>query len=114
MDSKRPSVQTIGDADLSQMSVDVPVILSGQFTNPKIQVNTQNAIQSLTTQIIQAQKEKATNTIKDKIGDEINKFLGGGKRIDSTKTDSTKTKEEMVKDKVKDIFGGFTKKKKNN
>lgn len=104
----------LSNTDLSKMSVDVPVTLSGNFKNPKVQVNTQNAIQSLTSQIIQTQKEKATNTIKDKVGDQINSILGGNKAKDSTQTDSTQTKEESVKDKVKDIFGNFTKKKKNN
>ena len=77
-------------------------------------MNTQNAIQSLTQKLIEAQKEKAKQTITDKAGEQINKLLGGGKSKDSTATDSTKTKEEVLKDKVKDIFGGFTNKKKNN
>ncbi|MFO7744995.1 MAG: AsmA-like C-terminal region-containing protein [Psychroflexus sp.] len=104
----------LSDTDISEMNVAVPVSLSGSFKNPKIQVNTQNAIQSLTQKLIEAQKEKAKQTITDKAGEQINKLLGGGKSKDSTATDSTKTKEEVLKDKVKDIFGGFTNKKKNN
>lgn len=105
------TIAQLSNADISKMSVDVPVILSGSFTSPLIQVNTQNAIESLTSQIIQVQKEKATNTVRDKAGEQINRFLGGNDKIqDSTET---KTKEEDVKDKVKDIFGGFTKKKNN-
>lgn len=104
----------LSNTDISKMNVDVPVSLTGSFTNPKIQVNTQNAIQSLTSQIIAAQKEKATNTIKNQVGNQINTLLGGDKTKDSIQTDSTKTKEEVVKDKVKDIFGSFTKKKNNN
>lgn len=105
------TIAQLSNADISKMSVDVPVILSGSFTSPLIQVNTQNAIESLTSQIIQVQKEKAINTVRDKAGEQINRFLGGNDKIqDSTET---KTKEEDVKDKVKDIFGGFTKKKNN-
>ncbi|MFD0932124.1 AsmA-like C-terminal region-containing protein [Psychroflexus salinarum] len=104
----------LSDTDISEMNVAVPVSLSGSFKNPKIQVNTQNAIQSLTQKLIEVQKEKAKQTITDKAGEQINKLLGGGKSKDSTATDSTKTKEEVLKDKVKDIFGGFTNKKKNN
>jgi hypothetical protein len=99
----------LSDSDLSQMDVDVPVSLSGTFNNPKIQINTENAIQSLTSQIIKAQKEKAKNIIQEKAGEQINKLLGGDKP-----KDTTQTKEENIKNKVKDIFGGFTKKKNDN
>jgi hypothetical protein len=100
----------LSDTDLSSMMVDVPVNLSGTFTNPNIQVNTQNAIKSLTAKVIEVQKEKAKNALKDKAGEQIDKLLGGGNKD----KDSTKTKEEDVKDKVKDILGGFLKNKKDN
>ena len=70
----------------------------------------QNAIKDLTSKILDAQKEKATNAIKDKIGDEINNLLGGDKK----EKDSTNTQQEDVKDVVKDILGGLFKKKKDN
>jgi len=100
----------LSNTDLSQLNVDVPVGLTGTFSNPKIQLNMQNAIKDLTSKIVDAQKEKATNAIKDKIGDEINNLLGG----DENQKDSTKTQQEDVKDKVKDILGGILKKKKDN
>ena len=100
----------LSNTDLSQLNVDVPVGLTGTFSNPKIQLNMQNAIKDLTSKIVDAQKEKATNAIKDKIGDEINNLLGG----DGNQKDSTKTQQEDVKDKVKDILGGILKKKKDN
>jgi hypothetical protein len=100
----------LSNTDLSQLNVDVPVGLTGTFSNPKIQLNMQNAIKDLTSKILDAQKEKATNAIKDKIGDEINNLLGGDKK----EKDSTKTQQEDVKDVVKDILGGLFKKKKDN
>ena len=100
----------LSNSDLSQLNVDVPVGLTGTFSNPKIQLTMQNAIKDLTSKIVDAQKEKATKAIKDKIGDEINNLLGGGKK----EKDSTKTQQEDVKEVVKDILGGFFKKKKNN
>jgi hypothetical protein len=100
----------LSNTDLSQLNVDVPVGLTGTFSNPKIQLNMQNAIKDLTSKIVDAQKEKATNAIKDKIGDEINNLLGG----DENQKDSTKTQQEDVKDVVKDILGGILKKKKDN
>ena len=100
----------LSNTDLSQLNVDVPVGLTGTFSNPKIQLNMQNAIKDLTSKILDAQKEKATNAIKDKIGDEINNLLGGDKK----EKDSTNTQQEDVKDVVKDILGGLFKKKKDN
>ncbi|AFU70494.1 outer membrane assembly protein, AsmA_2 superfamily [Psychroflexus torquis ATCC 700755] len=100
----------LSNTDLSQLNVDVPVGLTGTFSNPKIQLTMQNAIKDLTSKIVDAQKEKATNAIKDKIGDEINNLLGGDKK----EKDSTKTQQEDVKDVVKDILGDIFKKKKDN
>ncbi|NEV94214.1 AsmA family protein [Psychroflexus sp. YR1-1] len=97
----------LSSADLSAMSVNLPVGISGSFSNPQIQVNTERAIQSLTNQIVEAQKEKLKNTVKDKIGGQIDKLLGGDKAVDSTQTDTTQTKEGAIKD----ILGGIFKKK---
>jgi hypothetical protein len=104
----------LSNTDISQLNVGVPVSLTGTFTNPKINLNMKSAVSELTNQIIQAQKEKAKNEIKDKIGNEINNLLGGKTSKDSTQVDSTKTKEENVKDKVENVLGGIFKKKKNN
>lgn len=100
----------LSNIDVSKFNVDVPVNLSGSFTSPKINLNMDKAITSLTSQIIQAQKEKATDQVKDKIGNEINNLLGGNK----TSKDSTDTSTEEVKDKVKNTLEGLFKKKKNN
>lgn len=99
----------LSSQDLSNMNVDVPVSLSGSFNNPKIQINTQNAIKNLTSQIVEAQKEKAKNTIKEKAGEQLNKLLGGKEK----QKDSTENKDD-IKNTVKDIFGKFTKKKDGN
>ncbi|SDG87513.1 AsmA-like C-terminal region-containing protein [Psychroflexus sediminis] len=99
----------LSSADLSTMSVSLPVGITGSFSSPQIKVNTERAIQSLTTQIVEAQKEKLENTVKDKIGGQIDKLLGGGKAVDSTQTDTTQTKEGAIKD----ILGGIFKKKNN-
>ena len=98
----------LSDSDLSQMTVDVPVSLSGTFTKPAIQVNTKNAIQDLTSQIIEVQKAKAKNKLKDEAGKQLDKLLGGNEN------DSTETKKDDLKEGVKTILGGFLKKDNNN
>ena len=93
------------------LSVPVPVSLSGNFTSPKIAVNTQSAISSLTTQIVDIQKQK----IKDKAGDKVNDILGsilGGEKNKTTAQDTTSSKpEDVVKDAATDILGGLFGKK---
>jgi hypothetical protein len=100
----------LSNIDISKFNVDVPVNLSGSFASPKINLSMDKAISSLTNQIIQAQKEKATNQVKDKIGKEINNLLGGDKKP----KDSTSTSQEEVKENVKNALQGLFKKKKNN
>lgn len=96
------------------LSVGVPVSLSGNFTSPKVSVNTQSAISSLTTQIVEIQKQK----LKDKAGDKVNDILGsilGGDKEEKTTQDATTTSkpEDAVKEAATDILGGlFGKKKK--
>ncbi|MFN2261981.1 MAG: AsmA-like C-terminal region-containing protein, partial [Psychroflexus sp.] len=98
----------LSNTDLNKMNVNLPVNLSGTFSNPKIQMNMQNAVQSLSQQIIEAQKDKATDKVKDKVGEEIDKLLGKDDKDENN--DDSKSDEDEVKDKVKDVLGGLLKK----
>lgn len=115
----------------------LPVYITGSGSNPKINVDTKAAIESLTAGIIDHQKDKAREKIEDKKGeledklrDKGKEFFDGiipGREKDSTvtdkkpgaKTDSTKTEKEQstedkvkdkVKDGLKDLFGKGKKK----
>ncbi|GGE39228.1 AsmA family protein [Psychroflexus planctonicus] len=91
--------------DVNQMYVNLPVTVGGSFTNPKLQMNMQNAVQELTAQIIEKQKQQVKDKVEDRIKDEVGDLLGGNNKNES---DSTKTKEkEKVEDQVKDILGGM-------
>lgn len=91
--------------DVNQMHVNLPVTVGGSFTNPKLQMNMQNAVQELTAQIIEKQKQQVKDKVEDRIKDEVGDLLGGNNKNES---DSTKTKEkEKVEDQVKDILGGM-------
>jgi hypothetical protein len=100
-------------SDLQNTTVDLPVNLTGSFQSPKVKLNMQNAVQSLTQKIVEEQKEN----LKDKAGDKIKDILGGGKKDDGNKKDDGKEKsdEDKVKDAAKDalngIFGGKNKDK---
>jgi hypothetical protein len=91
----------ISSADLKNMKVDLPINISGKLKEPKINIDMKSAIASLTNQLVKQQKDDLVN----QAGDKLNNLLGGGKN-DKNK-DSTSTKNEEVKDKVKDVLGGL-------
>ncbi|PHQ29944.1 AsmA-like C-terminal region-containing protein [Leeuwenhoekiella nanhaiensis] len=108
----------LSNQNLDQYTVDLPIKLTGSFTNPQVGVNTQQAVSSLTQQIIATQKEKLGQQGEDKIKDVLGGILGGGaKPKDSTQTGTTPTKRDSViqntaSKAVKDVLGSLFGKKK--
>ncbi len=109
----------VNPSDANKMTVGVPLGVSGNFTNPKINLDTKDAVQQLTQQLIAKQKDKVKDELLGKGTDLIGDLLGGkkeDKKEDGTtnNADNTQTnKEEAIKDAAKDILGGlFGKKKK--
>lgn len=106
------------EADL--MSVALPIGVKGTFTNPKVSLNSETAINQLTQELIAKQKDKLINQGTDILGG----LFGGGTKKDSTRTstnqqqDSTKkqTTQQQNTEKIKDILGGLLggKKKKSD
>ena len=95
-------------------NIPVNAILGGNFKQPKITTDIQQASKNLANQVLKMQKEKYI----DKGTAALNNLLGGNK-ANATKTDTTKTttpKEDLkntVKDKASDALKGlFGKKKK--
>ena len=105
-------ISQLSDQETNNMKVALPIGISGNFSNPKINLNTGKAVQQLTQQIIDKQKEKATGKIVDEGTKVLTDLLGGSKKDkDSTKTTTDKP-EDKLKDAAKDILGGFLGKKK--
>ncbi|MDY8136645.1 AsmA-like C-terminal region-containing protein [Aquimarina sp. 2201CG5-10] len=105
-------VSQLNEQEAKSMTIALPVGVTGNFTNPKISLNTNQAISQLTQQIISKQKEKAKEQIIGKGTKTITDLLGGSnKSKDSTKTDNTNS-DDQLKETAKDILGGFFKKKK--
>lgn len=95
-------------------NIPVNAVLGGNFKQPKITTDMQQASKNLANQVLKMQKEKYI----DKGTSALNNLLGGNK-ANATKTDTTKTttpKEDLkntVKDKASDALKGlFGKKKK--
>ncbi|WP_396142165.1 AsmA-like C-terminal region-containing protein [Flavobacterium sp.] len=94
-------------------NIPVNAVLGGNFKQPKITTDMQQASKNLANQVLKMQKDKYI----DKGTSALNNLLGGNK-ANVTKTDTTKTtaKEDLkntVKDKASDALKGlFGKKKK--
>ncbi len=117
-------------SEANKMTVELPVGLTGTFTNPKIKVNTKAAVTELTQRIIAKQKDelvdKGTNAIKDIINNNTGGNTGGnvGGIIDgiikpkgdgNSSNTTTPPKDEKPKEIIKDVIGGiFGNKKKDS
>lgn len=100
-------IAKLSASDLETVTVALPIGLSGTFTSPNVNVNTKQAVQELTQQIIATQKDKAIDKTKDKIKD----LLGGGKEetTNTTTKDTTPTKPKDKEDKIKEAAGNVLK-----
>ena len=101
------------------MTVALPISISGNFGNPNVNLNVQQAVNNLTQSIIDTQKDQ----LKEKGRDVLSDIISGRQQTkDTTATkpqDTTATKptrNEAVKETARDILGGIlggSKKKKD-
>ncbi|RMA56660.1 AsmA-like C-terminal region-containing protein [Ulvibacter antarcticus] len=100
-------------------TVSIPVGLSGTFTSPKFQLNTEAAVKSLTQKLIEKQKQelitKGTDILGDIISGNTTKPTDSTKTTTGTTSGETTSKETTTK-VVTDILGGIfgNKKKKTD
>lgn len=116
--------------NLENMTVALPIGITGSFQNPKVNLNMEQAVNSLTQKIVEQQKRN----LEDKAVDAINDILQGKRdpkkpfskndstAVNSQKTDTTATKapvtkrdsinqsqQKQVEDAAKNILGGILK-----
>ncbi|MDN3595348.1 AsmA family protein [Zunongwangia endophytica] len=118
------TLSKLSGSSLENTKVEIPVGLNGTFQSPKINLNMQRAITSLTQKIAEEQKDKLKEKGTNALNDLINKQLGKNNKgnpttTDSTGTakptkapDSTKTQEKKIEDAAKSILGGLLTKNK--
>ena len=101
----------LSPADAAKLQ-NIPIngMITGNFSKPKVALDTKTAVSNLTTQVVNQQKEKLTQKGASALTDLLNKNT---KSKDTTKTatDKAKTNEE-VKTKASDLLNGLFKKKK--
>ena len=97
--------------EANSATVQLPVGISGNFTNPKVNLDAKQGIKELTQNLISKQKDKAKEQLVGQGQKVISDLLGGSKK----QNDSTQTKtntEDALKNTAKNILGGFLGKKK--
>ncbi|WBL25142.1 AsmA family protein [Zunongwangia sp. HGR-M22] len=113
------TLSKLSGSSLENTKVEIPVGLNGTFQSPKINLNMQQAITSLTQKIAEEQKDKLKEKGTNALNDLINKQLGKNKQDNTATTDSTgtakpaktvdttKTQEKKIEDAAKSILGGL-------
>ncbi|MBP2832459.1 AsmA-like C-terminal region-containing protein [Aquimarina sp. U1-2] len=105
-------ISQLSEQEANTMTVSLPIGITGNFTNPKVDLELGSAVKNLTQQIIAKQKDKAKDKIKDKGGKVLSDLLGSStKKNDSATTTKTKP-EETLKNTARNILGGFLGRKK--
>nr|WP_321414438.1 AsmA-like C-terminal region-containing protein [uncultured Allomuricauda sp.] len=129
-------ISQLNDDSVGEVTIPVTANIGGNFTNPSVSTDLTSGVKTLTSKLVEMQKQKLVNQGKDKVKDllsdafkkegsdttktnsngvkeTIGNILGGKK--DTTATDSTKAqKQDDVKDAAKAILGGLLKKKKKD
>ncbi|MCR9227992.1 MAG: AsmA family protein [Flavobacteriaceae bacterium] len=129
-------ISQLNDDSVGEVTIPVTANIGGNFTNPSVSTDLTSGVKTLTSKLVEMQKQKLVNQGKDKVKDllsdafkkegsdttetksdgvkqAIGNILGGKK--DTTVTDSAKAKkQDDVKDAAKSILGGLLKKKKKD
>ncbi|MDT0643810.1 AsmA-like C-terminal region-containing protein [Zunongwangia sp. F363] len=102
--------------NIQNMTVALPIDLTGSFSNPQVNLNMQQAITNLTQKVAQNQKEKLQQKGIDAINDILTGKRNQGRENtqDSTKVDTTANPaapkpEKQVEQAAKNILGGILK-----
>lgn len=110
---------SLSGEDLQTMVVAVPIGLRGQFQNPQININMEQAVASLTQQIVAKQKDNLERKGVEAIREILTK--GAPRPVTTTPGDTiarkdtiqtpplTRTNETQVKDAARNILGGLIK-----
>ncbi|MEC7772609.1 MAG: AsmA-like C-terminal region-containing protein [Bacteroidota bacterium] len=128
-------IAQMNDQSLGEVTVPVTANIGGSFTNPSVSTDLTSSVKTLTSKLVEMQKNKLVNQGKDKAKDllsdvfkkdetdttktkssgvkeAIGNILGGKK--DTVTTDTSKTEKDEVENAAKSILGGLLGKKKKD
>ncbi|WP_282054660.1 AsmA-like C-terminal region-containing protein [Maribacter luteus] len=96
-------IAKIDDKELDNLTIPVTASIGGNYTSPEVNTDLTSGVKSLTTKLIDIQKQKLLNQGKDKANELIGNILGGN----SKETDSTSTSQDNTKEAVKGVLGNI-------
>ncbi len=97
-------IAKIDDKQLENLTIPVTANIGGNFTSPEVKTDLTSGVKSLTSQLVEIEKQKLIAKGKDKAASVINDLLNKNK----SKTDSLTKKDNnisVVKDVVGELFG---------
>ena len=95
-------IAKIDDKTLENLTIPVTASIGGMYDSPTVTTDFTSGVKSLTTKLIEIEKQKLINKGTDKAKDLIGGILSGN----TSQKDSTK-KADPVKDGAKEILGGI-------
>ncbi len=95
-------IAKINDSSLEGLTIPVTANIGGNYKTPEVKTDLTSGVKSLTTKLIDIQKQKLVNKGKEKATELIGGLLGGDKK----EKDTTATKNN-TEEAVKDVLGGF-------
>lgn len=129
-------IAQMNDESLGEVTIPVTANIGGNFTNPTVSTDLTSGVKTLTTKLVEIQKQKlvnqGTDKAKDLLSDVFKKNEGdttstkssgvketlgnllGGEKTTTTDTTKTTTKEDEVKNAAKSVLGGLLGKKKKD
>ncbi|MEC7263101.1 MAG: AsmA-like C-terminal region-containing protein, partial [Bacteroidota bacterium] len=130
-------IAQLNDNSLQEVTVPVTANIGGSFTDPTVSTDLTSGVKTLTTKLVEIQKQKLVNkgkdTAKELLSDVFKKTEGdtttttktsgvketlgnllGGEKTTTTDTTKTTNKQEDVKNTAKSVLGGLLGKKKKD
>ncbi len=95
-------IAKIDDNALDDLTIPVIAKIGGDYSNPAVTTDLTGGVRSLTTKLIEIQKQKLINQGKDKANDLLADVLGGN----TSEKDST-INEASIEENAKDVLGGI-------
>ncbi|MDQ6527876.1 AsmA-like C-terminal region-containing protein [Flavobacterium sp. LHD-85] len=104
-------ISKMSPADAAKLdNIPINASLTGNFSNPKISTDMKTAVNNLTTQLVNQQKEKLTQKGTSALTDLINKNTKAKDTTQAAKTEKEQKTQEVTK-KASDLLNGLFKKK---
>jgi hypothetical protein len=104
-------IAKLSPADAAKLdNIPITALLTGNFSNPKVSTDMKSAVTSLTTQLVNQQKEKLTQKGASALTDLINKNTKAKDTTQAAKTEKEQKTQETTK-KATDLINGLFKKK---